>query len=96
MSKLQTAESKRLEDIRSKWRTDSGDYQMIEQFLDSGRTDAGYTDSMSGKLARIFDLKGRLSIAQVSNVRRVLLERVNLNTLEAPKAKRQYTRKTIG
>lgn len=96
MSKLQTVEAKRLEDIRSKWRTDSGDHEMIERFLESGRTDAGYADSMAGKMARIFDLNGRLSIAQVSNVRRAVLERVKTEPVEESKTKRKYTRKTIG
>ena len=94
MSKTQQIAQQRLADVRSKWRTDTGDAELVEAYLQLGRKlGGGYTDEAAGKLARIFDLNGRLSPAQVANVRRAALESMRQPVIE-PVQKRKYTRRT--
>ena len=93
MSKTQQIAQQRLADVRSKWRTDTGDAELVEAYLQLGRkVGGGYTDDAAGKLARIFDLNGRLSPAQVANVRRAALESMRQPAPE-PVQKRKYTRR---
>lgn len=96
MTKLQQLAQKRLDDAKTKWRTDTGDVELVEAYLEFGRRPNGYTDDFAGKMARLFDLNGRLSIAQVANIRRAVLSAVRHNTVpaEEPKQKRKYTRRT--
>lgn len=100
MNKMQTANQKRIDGIMNKWRADNGDSAAIESRLAAGRTPTGYTDNAIGRLAKTFDEKGRLSIAQMTNVRQMQVAPVVAAVApvveEAPKPKRKYTRKTIG
>ena len=94
MNKIQELAAKRMADVRSKWRTDTGDAELVEAYLQLGRKlGGGYSDDAAGKLARIFDLNGRLSPAQVANVRRAALESMRQPAIE-PVQKRKYTRRT--
>mgnify|MGYP000692088727 CR=1 FL=1 len=96
MTKLQQLAKQRLADARAKWRTDTGDAELVEAYLEFGRRPNGYTDDFAGRMARLFDLNGRLSIAQVANIRRAVLGVVRHNDTpaEEPKQKRKYTRRT--
>ena len=96
MNKLQQIAKQRLADVRSKWRTDTGDAELVEAYLEFGRKLNGYTDDFAGKMARLFDMNGRLSTAQVANIRRAVLGVVRHNDVpvEEPKQKRKYTRRT--
>ena len=95
MTKLQQLAQKRLDDTRAKWRTDTGDAELVEAYLEFGRRPNGYTDDFAGKMARLFDLNGRLSTAQIANIRRAVLGAVRHNDApaEEPKQKRKYTRR---
>lgn len=95
MSKMLELSAKRLEDIRAKWRTDTGDVEMVEMYLSMGRTPKGYTDDQAGRTARILDLNGRLTSAQVANIRNALLTLAKETPLTDPeeKTKRKYTRR---
>ena len=95
---MQTAHQKRIDGIMGKWRADHGDSAAIESRLAAGRTPTGYTDNAIGRLAKTFDEKGRLSIAQMTNVRQMQVAPVAAPVVveESPKPKRKYTRKTIG
>ena len=95
MTKLQQLAQKRLDDTRAKWRTDTGDAELVEAYLEFGRRPNGYTDDFAGKMARLLDLNGRLSTAQVANIRRAVLGAVRHNDApaEEPKQKRKYTRR---
>ena len=95
MNKMQTANQRRIDGIMNKWRADNGDSAAIESRLAAGRTPTGYTDNAIGRLAKTFDEKGRLSIAQMTNVRQMQVAAAPV-VEEAPKPKRKYTRKTIG
>jgi len=95
MTKLQQLAQNRLADARAKWRTDTGDAELVEAYLEFGRRPNGYTDDFAGKMARLFDLNGRLSIAQVANIRRAVLNAVRHHDTpaEEPAPKRKYTRR---
>jgi hypothetical protein len=92
MNKIQELAAKRMEDVLAKWRTDTGDAAMVEMYLKTGRKPGGYTDDSAGKLARIFDLNGRLTSAQVNNVRNAMLEMSKEPVVEETQ-KRKYTRR---
>ena len=92
MNKTQELAAKRMEDVLAKWRTDTGDAAMVEMYLDTGRKPNGYTDDSAGKLARIFDLNGRLTSAQVTNVRNAMVKMAQEPAPEE-KPKRKYTRR---
>ena len=94
MTKLQQLAQKRLDDTRAKWRTDTGDAELVEAYLEFGRRPNGYTDDFAGKMARLFDLNGRLSTAQVENIRKAVLSAVQHKDVEEPAPKRKYTRRT--
>ena len=95
MTKLQQLAQKRLADTRAKWRTDTGDAELVEAYLEFGRRPNGYTDDFAGKMARLFDMNGKLSLAQVANIRRAVLSAVRHHDTpaEEPKQKRKYTRR---
>jgi hypothetical protein len=93
MNKIQELAAKRMEDVLAKWRTDTGDAELVEAYLQLGRKlGGGYTDDSAGKLARIFDLNGRLTSAQVANVRNAMVKMAQEPALEE-KPKRKYTRR---
>ena len=94
MNKIQELAAKRMEDVLAKWRTDTGDAEMVEMYLDTGRKPNGYTDDSAGKLARIFDLNGRLTSAQVTNVRNAMVKMAHEPAPEE-KPKRKYTRRLV-
>ena len=95
MTKLQQLAQKRLDDAKAKWRTDTGDAELVEAYLEFGRRPNGYTDDFAGKMARLFDLNGRLSMAQVANIRSAVLSAMRNDDApaEEPKPKRKYTRR---
>ena len=95
MNKLQQLAKQRLDGTREKWRTDTGDAELVEAYLEFGRSPNGYTDDFAGRMARLFDLNGRLSIAQVANIRRAVLNAMRHDDApaEEPAPKRKYTRR---
>jgi len=93
MNKLQQLAKQRLDGTREKWRTDTGDAELVEAYLELGRVGSGYTDDFAGRMARIFDLNGRLSTAQVINIRNAVLEAMRHKDVEEPAPKRKYTRR---
>ena len=95
MNKIQELAAKRIEDVRAKWRTDTGDAAMVEVYLEMGRTPKGYADDQIGRMARIFDLNGRLTSAQVANIRNAMINLIQVSQIVEPeeKPKRKYTRR---
>ena len=93
MNKTQHLAQQRLSEVKNKWRTDTGDAELVEAYLQLGRrVGGGYADDFAGRLARIFDMTGKLSPAQVANVRRAALESMRQPAPE-PVQKRKYTRR---
>jgi hypothetical protein len=41
MNKIQELAAKRIEDVRAKWRTDTGDAAMVEMYLTQGASPTG-------------------------------------------------------
>lgn len=104
MNKMQEAAAKRLEDIKQTWRNNSDDSAVLEAVINTGRSGAGYTDDLIGKLAKLFDKHGKLSFSQMQAIRSRLAAQSQAtseqpasesqDTSEQPvKVKRKYTRR---
>lgn len=94
MKKMQELALARLKNIKDTWRIDNHDSAQLEAVIETGRDGLGYTDDWIGKLAKLFDKNGKLSFAQMQNIRARLAANPQATSETPEKVKRKYTKRS--